>query len=230
MLRGDEIVAYDGLMETNSLPYVVAIGASGAEGLNDIVDLLSAWPDDLQAVVMVVLHRSSDKISHLQQILGRRATLPIVVAKAAQVLLPNVCYIGEPNQALSLSTERRAFLVEGTDNRLRNRTVDTLFESIALHAGERAVGIVLSGALDDGSRGLAAIRAAGGLTMVLDPAHKPIGMQQNAIDYDGPIGFIGNGLAIAAALENALAHGGCKLPIEDTSTNGAAPDTKIELK
>jgi chemotaxis response regulator CheB len=207
MLQGDEIVAYDGLMETNYLPYVVAIGASGAEGLNDIADLLSAWPDDLQAVVMVVLHRSSDQISHLQQILSRRSALPIVVAKAAQVLLPNVCYIGEPNQALTLSTERRAFLVEGTDNRLRNRTVDKLFESIALHAGERAVGIVLSGALDDGSRGLAAIRAAGGLTMVLDPAHKPIGMQQNAIDYDGSIGFIGNGLAIAAALENALVHG-----------------------
>jgi hypothetical protein len=54
-------------------------------------------------------------------------------------------------------------------------------------------------------------RAAGGLTMVLDPAHKPIEMQQNAINYDGPIGFIGNGLAIAAALENALAHNGTEL-------------------
>lgn len=104
-----------------------------------------------------------------------------------------------------MSSEGLAFLVEGADNRLRNRTVDTLFDSVALHAGKRAVGIVLSGSLDDGSRGLAAIHAAGGLTMVLDPAHKPVGMQQNAIDYDGPISFIGNGLAIAAALKQALA-------------------------
>jgi two-component system chemotaxis response regulator CheB len=223
-------VAYDGLMETNNLPYVVALGASGAEGLNDIVDLLSAWPHDLQAVVMVVLHRSSDEISHLQQILSRRAALPVVVAQEAQMLLPNDCYIGEPNQAITLSTGHRAFLVDGADNRLRNRMIDTLFESIALHAGDRAVGIVLSGALDDGSRGLAAIRAAGGLTIVLDPAHKPIGMQQNAIDYDVPIGFIGNGLAIAAALASSLARAGSKLQIEDISANRTGSDTKIEVK
>jgi two-component system chemotaxis response regulator CheB len=191
-------------MRTINLPYVVAIGASGAEGLNDIVDLLCAWPDQLQAVVMVVLHRPSGQVSHLQEVLSRRVPLPVFIATEGEILLPNVCYIGAPDQALTLSAERRAFLVDAADNRLRNRTVDTLFDSIAFQAGKRAVGIVLSGALDDGSRGLAAIHAAGGLTMVLDPAHKPIGMQQNAIDYDGPISFIGNGFAIAAALENAL--------------------------
>jgi chemotaxis response regulator CheB len=194
-------------METNRLPYVVALGASGAEGLSDLLDLLAAWPEKLDAIIMVVLHRSSDAISHLQQILARRSGRPVIVAKEAQPLLPNCCYIGEPNQALTLSAESRASLLDAGDNHLRNRTIDALFESVALHAGERAVGIILSGALDDGSRGLAAIHAAGGMTMVLDPAHKPIGMQQNAIDYDGPIGFIGNGLAIAAALENALSAG-----------------------
>jgi two-component system chemotaxis response regulator CheB len=141
----------------------------------------------------------------LREILSRGTTLPIDVADKGQLLLPNVCYIGEPEHALTLSSEGRAFLVEGKGNRLRNRTVDTLFDSMACHAGQRAVGIVLSGALDDGSRGLAAIHAAGGLTMVLDPAHKAVGMQQNAIDYDGSIGFIGDGVAVAAALQKALA-------------------------
>jgi two-component system chemotaxis response regulator CheB len=186
-------------------PYFIAIGASGSEGLDDIINLLGAWPNNVHAVVMVVLHRSSDEISYLQEILARSSLLPIVVAKPGQLLQPNICYIGEPDGALTMSSEGLAFLVEGADNRLRNRTVDTLFDSVALHAGKRAVGIVLSGSLDDGSRGLAAIHAAGGLTMVLDPAHKPVGMQQNAIDYDGPISFIGNGLAIAAALKQALA-------------------------
>jgi chemotaxis response regulator CheB len=217
-------------MKTNHLPYVVALGASGAEGLNDILDLLGAWPENLGAIIMVVLHRSSDAISHLQQILARRSGRPVIVAKDSQVLLPNFCYIGEPNRALTLSAESRARLVDANDNRLRNRTIDALFESVALHAGERAVGIVLSGALDDGSRGLAAIHAAGGMTMVLDPAHKPVGMQQNAIDYDGPISFIGSGSAIAAALENALARGEPKVQTDDIPTNTTPPNTKMELK
>ncbi|WP_213781598.1 chemotaxis protein CheB [Caballeronia sp. dw_276] len=216
-------------METNNLPYVVAIGASGSEGLNDIVDLLGAWPDNLQAIVMVVLHRSSDAVSHLQEILSRGAALPVIVAVNGQLLLQDVCYIGEPDQALTLSADGRALLVEGIDNRLRNRTVDTLFESIALHAGRRSVGIVLSGALDDGSRGLAAIHAVGGLTMVLDPAHKPIGMQQNAIDFDGSIDFIGNGLAIAAALEHAIARIGSRPQIADVSANGIAREINAKV-
>jgi chemotaxis response regulator CheB len=110
---------------------------------------------------MVVLHRSCDGVSHLQQILSRRAALPVTVAGKGQVPLQDVCYIGKRDQVLTLSADGRAFLVEGVENRLRNRTVDTLFKSIALQAGRRSVGIVLSGALDDGSRGLAANHAAG---------------------------------------------------------------------
>jgi len=71
---------------------------------------------------------------------------------------------------------------------------------MAAHLGGRATGIVLSGSLDDGSRGPAAIHDAGGLTMVLDPGSKPRGMQQNAIDFDGPISFVGTSEEIAALL------------------------------
>jgi two-component system chemotaxis response regulator CheB len=58
----------------------------------------------------------------------------------------------------------------------------------------------LSGSLDDGSRGLAAIHHAGGLTMVLTPASPPRGMPENAIAYDGPIDLIGNSHQIAGAI------------------------------
>ena len=111
--------------------------------------------------------------------------------------MSGTCYIGEPAGHLALVARETAQLVPGATNELRNRTIDTLFNSLAAHAGQRAIGIILSGALDDGSRGLAAIHAAHGLTMVLDPGHKPRGMQQNAIDYDGPISFIGTAEQIA---------------------------------
>jgi two-component system chemotaxis response regulator CheB len=93
-----------------------------------------------------------------------------------------------------------AHLVPGHGDRLRGQTVDVLFESLAKHAGTRATGIVLSGSLADGSHGLAAIHAAGGRTMVLDPGDKDRGMQQNAIDYDGPISLIGTAKEIADAI------------------------------
>jgi len=180
------------------LPMFVAIGASGSEGLDDIRDLLGALPASLDAIVMVVLHRPSDQISHLRQVLARSTKLRVLIATETESLEPGTCYIGAPDEHLTLVDTNLAHMVPGEHNQLRGRSVDTLFNSLALHAGDRTIGIVLSGSLSDGSRGLAAIHAKGGLTMVLDPGHKPRGMQQNAIDFDGPISLIGTAAEIAA--------------------------------
>ena len=130
----------------------------------------------------------------------------MVVAIEAEALERGTCYIGEPDEHLTLMDTDLAHLVAGRRNRLRNRTVDALFNSLAVHAGTRAIGIVLSGSLDDGSQGLAPIPTAQGVTMVLDPGHKPRGMQQNAIDYDGPINFIGSAQQIAATVVQIIAE------------------------
>jgi len=192
-------------MSKPDLPYFIAIGASGGEGLDDIGDLLCLLAKPVQAVVMVVLHRPSDRISHLQKVLSRRCHMQVVVASEADSLVDGICYIGEPDGHLTLVAHHLASLVPGGGDRLRNRSIDTLFNSLAVYAGRKAIGIILSGALDDGSRGLAAIHAAQGLTMVLDPGHKPRGMQQNAIDYDGPIGFIGTARNIAERVDQVIA-------------------------
>ena len=190
-------------METNE-PYFVAVGASGAEGLHDIQDLLRALPVPCPAIIMIVLHRPSDKISYLRDVLAHGCSMPVVVAMEAEDLQSGTCYIGEPNAHLTLVDHVVAHLVEGSGHRLRNRTVDALFDSLAAHAGKRTIGIIMSGMLDDGSRGLAAIHAAGGITMVLDPGAKVRGMQQNAIDYDGPISFIGTAIEIANTVEQVI--------------------------
>ncbi|AME27232.1 MULTISPECIES: chemotaxis protein CheB [Burkholderiaceae] len=192
-------------MNADNDPYCVALGASGSEGLSDIIELLNAWPKGVHAVLMVVLHRSSDDHSDLRAVLAHRCPdLHVEIARDGQVLVPNVCYIGMPDRPLTLLDDRSAFLIDGSNDRLRNRTVDALFHSIAENIGKRTVGIVLSGSLDDGSRGLAAIHRAGGLTMVLDPQNKPVGMQQNAIAFDGPITFVGNSTEIAQVLDGLL--------------------------
>ena len=186
------------------MPSFIAIGASGPEGMTDIIDLLHALPKPVPAVVMVVLHRPSDKASQLREVLGRACGLPVIVAEEAEGLAHGVCYIGEPAGHLTLVDRHVAHLVPDTNHGLRNRTVDALFNSLADHAGPRTIGVVLSGSLDDGSRGLAAIHAAGGVTMVLDPGLKPRGMQQNAIDHDGPISFIGTTEQIADRIDRLI--------------------------
>jgi chemotaxis response regulator CheB len=93
----------------------------------------------------------------------------------------------------SCSSQAENALIDDPDRHYGGRTVDLLFKSVAAWAGTRIIGVVLSGSLDDGSRGLAAIHDAGGMTMVLTPARPPQqGMPENAISYDGPIDLIGD--------------------------------------
>ena len=190
----------------DAAPHLVAIGASGADGVRDIIDLLRALRKQPAAVIMVVLHRPSDKISYLRDVLAQNCDIPIVIAAEAEHLTPGTYYVGEPDGHLTLVDRNLAHLVPGAGHRLRNRSVDTLFNSLAKHAGPRTIGIVLSGALDDGSRGLAAIRAAGGVAMVLEPGSKPRGMQLNAIDYNNPVDFIGTTQEIADRIRQVIAN------------------------
>ena len=155
---------------------------------------------------MIVLHRSSDEVSNLQDVLARATKMPVLIATQAQRLSPRSVYIGKPDEHLTLMAQEAASLIEGIEHKYRNRTIDGMFDSLALRPRERAVGVVFSGLLDDGSRGLAAIHAAGGITMVLNPGHKPFGMQQNAIDLDGPITFIGSASQIGDAVEEIVRH------------------------
>src|SRR4051812_29835620 len=185
-------------------PYV-AIGASGGEGLHDIRALLRALPHPLAAVVMVVLHRPVDRISHLRATLAAATPAPVIVAREGERLEAGRIYIGEPAHHLTLIGGGAAGLVAGPGNEHRNRTVDLLFRSLAARAGPAVIGVVLSGSLDDGSRGLAAIHDAGGVTMVLTPGDDRRGMPENAIGYDGPIDMIGSPSAIAREITRRLA-------------------------
>jgi two-component system, chemotaxis family, protein-glutamate methylesterase/glutaminase len=140
----------------------VAVGASGGEGLDDLRELLAALPHPVAAVVMVVLHRPVDRISHLRDVLAAATPAPVVIARQGEILEPGRIYVGEPADHLTLVAGGAAGLVHGPGNEHRNRTVDLLFRSLAARAGPSAMGVVLSGALDDGARGLASIHAGGG--------------------------------------------------------------------
>ena len=105
-------------------PSFVAIGASGAEGLDDINSLLNLLRKPVQAIVMVVLHRPTDRVSYLQEVLARSCEMSVVVAENAAVMESGVCYIGQPTGHLTLMGIRLAHLVPAGDNRFQVKTVD----------------------------------------------------------------------------------------------------------
>jgi chemotaxis response regulator CheB len=192
----------------------IAIGASGEEGIADINALLSKLPANLCAVVLVVLHRPVDKVSYLREVLAAESSLPVKIAEEGAPFDCGTCYIGEPAGHLTVVARSLAHLVDDPDALLRNRTVDALFHSVARHAGPRLIGVVLSGKLDDGSRGLAAIKRTGGITMVVGSAQQALfGMPENAACYGGPVDFIGTPREIAQEIEGVV-----KLSFQVTDT------------
>lgn len=169
-------------------PNIVAVGASGGGGLLDMAHLLSLLPAGFPGVVLLTLHRPVDRPSNLASILQRVSALPVMVAHRLQSLHPGTCYVGEPAAHLILRSPTAIGLVADPRHGYRNRTIDLLFDSVAAHAADRAIGVVLSGSLADGSRGLAAITKAGGISMARDPwQHFEGDMPRNAIASAGPL-------------------------------------------
>jgi len=178
-------------------PDIVAIGASSGviKALQGLLEALL----DLHAIVLVVLHRPANRASYLRDILLRNVRMPVVVARHGERLHKGVCYIGEPSQHLMVDPDLRADLLP--DHRYTTRNIDQLFTSLARHFGPRTIGVVLSGQLDDGTRGVAAIKKAGGIAMVQSPQEAAYpDMPRNAINYGGPIDLVAPTSDLAAEI------------------------------
>lgn len=169
-------------------PDIIAIGAS-AGGVEAIPQLLKRLPRNLPASILVVLHRPIAQTSHLLEILARNGRHHVVIPGEGEALKHGICYLGEPDMHLVVGPDTRFHLLP--DHFYRAHNIDALFSSLAQNAGKRTIGVILSGALKDGSFGLRAIKYAGGIAMVQSPeeAQYP-DMPLNAIKHDGPVDLI----------------------------------------
>jgi chemotaxis response regulator CheB len=182
----------------------VAIGASGAKGLQDMCALLSALPHPVNAILLLVLHRLPAQPSDLRGILGRASQIPVVLAEQGERLVPGTCYIGAPAAHLSLISKQFSGLTAHVPEQHRNRTIDLLLRSVALCAGRKAIGVILSGGSDDGSDGLAAIQAAGGAALVLatdeNSPSSESSMPTRARSYSKKVKYVGTIKDLAAEI------------------------------
>ncbi len=146
--------------------HVVVIGAS-AGGLQVLAQLLSELPKDLPASVFAVMHVGAS--SHLAQVLSHASTLPVLPAKSGRVIEPGHVYVAVPG-AHMLIHDSHLLLRRGPRENFARPAIDPLFRSAACTFGGAVIGVVLSGALSDGTSGLRAIKRCGGLTVVQDPS------------------------------------------------------------
>lgn len=169
---------------------ILAIGAS-AGGVEALTALLKALPHNLPATILLVLHRPPGTVSLLPHILARATGHRVVIAHDGDELRYGACYIGMPDRHMVMGFDQRLYLFP--DGVYRGHNIDALFTSLARYAGNRTIGVVLSGMLKDGTQGLREIKQAGGIALVQTPEEAMFpDMPKNAIVYDGPIDFVGS--------------------------------------
>jgi two-component system, chemotaxis family, protein-glutamate methylesterase/glutaminase len=147
---------------------LVVIGAS-AGGVEALTRLVGELPARLPAAVLVVLHLSPDGPSNLPAILDRVGPLRAAAANEGDRLEQGLILCAPPDHHLTVH-DGGVRVRRGPHENLHRPSVDVLFRSAALHRDGRTCGVVLSGALDDGTSGLRAIKRTGGMTIVQDPA------------------------------------------------------------
>ena len=163
--------------------FVVGIGAS-AGGLRALEQFFENMPADNGAAFIVIQHLSPDFKSLMKELLERRTRMNVQRVKEGMVLTSNNVYLIPPGKNLSIE-DGKLHLSEQPSRKVHGAIsfpIDIFFHSLANRYAEQAVGVVLSGTGSDGTRGLQAIKEAGGTVLVQDPSTAEFdGMPRSAI-------------------------------------------------
>lgn len=159
---------------------IVTIGAS-AGGVEALMTIARHLPADLPAAVFVVLHIPPDGTSALPTLLSRAGQLPAEHPDDGEPVRHGRIYVAPPDHHLLLH-DGRVRVVHGPRENRHRPSVDPLMRSAAQFYGPRAIGVILSGSLDDGTAGLLALKRQGGVAIVQDPAEAAFpGMPSSAM-------------------------------------------------
>jgi two-component system chemotaxis response regulator CheB len=146
----------------------IVVGTS-AGGVGALGILLPALPATLRASMFIVLHLPRERRSLLPEIFASRCALPVREAEDKEPIQRGTVYFAPPDYHLLLEKNGTIALSADDPVNYSRPSIDVLFESAAEAYGERLLGIILTGANEDGAAGLEAVRCAGGVTVVQQP-------------------------------------------------------------
>lgn len=185
---------------------VIVIGTS-AGGLNALIQLFAQLPEDFPVPVLVVQHISRDATGNrLPEVLNRETKLKCVYAQSGIQPRPGYIYIAPSDNHLMINSKKELMVTKGAHENRSRPAIDPLFRSAAVAFGTGAIGILLTGYLDDGTAGMKVLQRCGGISIVQDPADAQYpDMPQNAlnqvnVDYCVPLPEMG-GLLYKILLE-----------------------------
>src|SRR5688572_9307843 len=148
--------------------WIVVVGAS-AGGMQALKELAGALPATFSAPVCIVQHMAPDAdATILANLLASSGPLPCAVAKDKQRLKPGRMYVAPADNHLLIKHAAMIVTKGARENRYRPG-IDPMFRSAAVSHGTRVISVVLTGNLDDGTEGTAAVKRCGGVTVVQDP-------------------------------------------------------------
>ena len=174
---------------------IIVIGAS-AGGVEALVNVVRTLPPNLPAALFITLHIPAESPSMLPTILSRSGALPAIHPEDGANIVPGMIYIAPADNHLQLE-HGIIRIVHGPKENRHRPAIDPMFRSAALAYGPRVLGVILTGAMDDGTAGLLAVKRSGGIALVQDP-HEALYSSMPAsalahvhVDYVLPVAAIG---------------------------------------
>lgn len=154
---------------TAARKYKAVVVGSSAGGLNALKTLLKNLKKEFRLPVIIVQHISPDSENYLVHILNDLKVLKVKEADEKEHPVPGFAYVAPPNYHLLLETDQTFTLTVDERVNYARPSIDVLFETAAEAYREQLIGIILTGANNDGSLGLKRIKELGGMAIVQDP-------------------------------------------------------------
>ena len=192
---------------------IVGIGGS-AGGFEAATELLKNLSSKSGMAFAIVQHLDPHHASHLADLLGKATEMPVMEVTRTIAPKPNTVYVQPPNKCL-ICQDGVFALVRRTE--ARNLAIDHFLESLAEECGSRAIGVVLSGLGSDGTAGLRAIKAAGGLTFAQDPQSAKFDAMPNSAIRAGFVDAVLTPREIAREIKRIGAHPYIRKPYADSA-------------
>ena len=173
---------------------VIGVSAGGLAALHTMLPLL---PVDFDLPVIIVQHLHPASGNYLVQDLNARCHLSVKQADEKEIIKSGTVYMAPPNYHLLVEEDRTFSLTVDKRVNYARPSIDVLFETAALAYREKLIGVILTGANNDGSRGLKKIKETGGFAVVQDPLNAEVdsmpraALVATAVDYILPLDQIG---------------------------------------
>ena len=146
----------------------VVIGAS-AGGVEALLTIFAGLKSGYRLPIIVVLHLPDERRSQLAEVFARRVALPVREVQDKQPIVPGTLYFAAPGYHVSVEHDLSLSLSQEEPVHYSRPAIDYLFESAADVYQQRLAAILLTGANQDGARGLSQVKQSGGLTIIQDP-------------------------------------------------------------